>query len=69
MKKRKYIPQKDMRILRRAKSLKKFRIITRRENTHNSFFASTSNLANAVDNAFDAWAVPNDQIKSLCNYM
>ena len=42
--------------------------ITRRENTHNTFFASISDLANTVDIAFDAWAVPNAQLKSLCSF-
>lgn len=42
--------------------------ITCHENTHNTFFASTSDLANVVDSAFDAWAVPIDQIKSLCSF-
>ena len=42
--------------------------ITRIENTHNTFFTSTSNLANTVDSAFDAWAAPNDQLKSLYSF-
>lgn len=40
--------------------------ITRRENTHNRFFKDKSVLEQAVDNAFDKWAKPNAQLKSLC---
>lgn len=42
--------------------------ITRRENTHNTFFASLTNLTETVDNAFKAWAVPNGQLRSLCSF-
>jgi len=42
--------------------------ITRRENTHNTFFASLSELTQTVDNAFKEWAVPNDQLRSLCSF-
>jgi transposase len=42
--------------------------ITRRENTHNVFFASVSILENTVDDAFGSWAKPNDQLKSLCSF-
>ena len=38
--------------------------ITRKENTHNTFFASINNLTETVDNAFEVWAVPNEQLKS-----
>lgn len=40
--------------------------ITRRENTHNIFFASTSSLKSTVDDAFLQWSVPNSQLHSLC---
>jgi len=42
--------------------------ITRRENTHNVFFASIDALAEAVDAAFLAWAKPNDQLHALCSF-
>ncbi len=42
--------------------------ITRRENTHNVFFPSVSNLEEVVDSAFDSWSRPNDQLKSLCSF-
>ena len=40
--------------------------ITRRENTHNVFFATVSILEETVDSAFEPWAKPNDQLRSLC---
>ena len=42
--------------------------ITRRENTHNVFFASLTTLESTVDTAFEAWAKPNDQLRSLCSF-
>ena len=42
--------------------------ITRRENTHNVFFASLSTLETTVDAAFDAWSTPNDQLRTLCSF-
>jgi len=42
--------------------------ITRRENTHNVFFASLSTLESTVDSAFDAWSTPNDQLRTLCSF-
>ncbi len=42
--------------------------ITRRENTHNVFFPSVSNLEEVVDSAFESWSRPNDQLKSLCSF-
>ena len=42
--------------------------ITRRENTHNRFFPSLAALENAVDTAFQAWAKPNAQLRSLCTF-
>ena len=42
--------------------------ITRRENTHNVFFATISMLEDTVDAAFEAWAIPNDQLRSLCSF-
>ena len=42
--------------------------ITRRENTHNVFFPSLSLLEEKVDSAFGAWAIPNDQLRSLCTF-
>ena len=42
--------------------------ITRRENTHNVFFAALSQLERTVDSAFSAWNKPNEQLKSLCSF-
>ncbi len=42
--------------------------ITRRENTHNVFFASLSTLEKVVDSAFGAWASPNEQLRTLCSF-
>lgn len=42
--------------------------ITRKENTHNVFFSSKSNLASAVDGAFEEWSKPNDQLRTLCSF-
>lgn len=42
--------------------------ITRRENTHNVFFPALLMLENTVDSAFRAWAVPNEQLRSLCSF-
>ena len=42
--------------------------ITRRENTHNVFFANKSGLEQRLDKAFLHWAKPNSQLKSLCNF-
>lgn len=41
---------------------------TRREHTHNVFFKSKADLEDAVDKAFAQWAVPNDQLRSLCTF-
>lgn len=42
--------------------------ITRKENTHNVFFSSKSNLVSAVDGAFEEWSKPNDQLRTLCSF-
>lgn len=42
--------------------------ITRRENTHNVFFPTLTTLKTVVDRAFHAWAVPNEQLRSLCSF-
>ena len=42
--------------------------ITRRENTHNVFFSNIKNLAETVENAFLAWAKPNQQLVTLCSF-
>ena len=42
--------------------------ITRRENTHNVFFASLPALEETVDSAFKAWSIPNNQLKTLCTF-
>ena len=42
--------------------------ITRRENTHNVFFATINALKKKVDQAFSKWAVPNAQLASLCQF-
>jgi transposase len=41
--------------------------ITRRENTHNTFFDSLTSLKSTVDKAFSQWSVPNAQLRSLCS--
>ena len=42
--------------------------VTRRENTHNVFFASISTLEQTVDSAFASWNKPNVQLRSLCSF-
>ena len=42
--------------------------ITRRENTHNKFFRGKQALKETVDGAFSQWAVPNEQLRSLCSF-
>ena len=42
--------------------------ITRRERTHNRFFRALSDLAEAVEEAFAAWSVPNEQLHRLCSF-
>lgn len=42
--------------------------ITRRENTHNVFFANVDTLESTIDTAFKAWAMPNSQLRSLCSF-
>lgn len=42
--------------------------ITRKENTHNVFFSNTAELAATVDNAFEEWSVPNEQLRTLCSF-
>ena len=42
--------------------------ITRRENTHNVFFASKTSLEQTLDKAFLHWEKPNSQLKSLCDF-
>lgn len=42
--------------------------VTRRENTHNVFFATLSMLEETIDSAFALWAKPNDQLKALCTF-
>ena len=42
--------------------------ITRKENTHNVFFATISKLKETVDKAFSAWFHPNPQLRSLCSF-
>lgn len=42
--------------------------ITRKENTHNTFFPNIQELAKTVDEAFAAWAKPNTQLASLCSF-
>lgn len=42
--------------------------VTRRENTHNVFFATLSMLEETVDSAFASWAQPNDQLRSLYSF-
>lgn len=40
--------------------------IARRENTHNVFFPSISELESTMDDTFTAWATPNSQLRTLC---
>lgn len=40
--------------------------ITRRENTHNRFFASKEILEDTVDKAFQFFEMPNTQLQTLC---
>lgn len=42
--------------------------ITRKENTHNVFFANITALKETVDTAFASWAEPNAQLSSLCSF-
>lgn len=42
--------------------------ITRRENTHNVFFASCQELQEKIDTAFSSWSHPNQQLASLCSF-
>ena len=42
--------------------------VTRRENTHNVFFASVSTLEETVDSAFELWSTPNNQLRTLCSF-
>ena len=42
--------------------------ITRKENTHNTFFSGINSLEETVDAAFSAWSSPNDQLRSLCGF-
>ena len=42
--------------------------VTRRESTHNVFFASLSMLEQKVDSTFASWAEPNDQLRELCTF-
>lgn len=42
--------------------------IARRENTHNVFYASISELESTMDDAFNAWAKPNMQLSTLCSF-
>ncbi|MCD8286507.1 MAG: IS630 family transposase [Clostridia bacterium] len=40
--------------------------VTRRENTHNRFFKSISELESKLDTAFKTWSKPNAQLRTLC---
>lgn len=42
--------------------------ITRRENTHNVFFPTLAKLEEVIDDAFDAWSKPNEQLRKLCSF-
>ena len=42
--------------------------ITRKENTHNTFFPTLLDLKETVDKAFEAWSAPNSQLQSLCSF-
>lgn len=42
--------------------------ITRKENTHNIFFKSKEDLKQTVDAALAQWAMPNNQLRSLCSF-
>ena len=43
--------------------------VVRRENTHNVFFPDVMVLEDTVDFAFDEFAMPNEKLESLCNFM
>ena len=40
----------------------------RRENTHNVFFNGKAALEAKVDEAFAKWAMPNEQLRTLCSF-
>ena len=42
--------------------------IARREKTHNRYFSSKSALKETMDNYFDGFSHPNEQLKSLCSF-
>lgn len=41
---------------------------TRREYTHNRFFATLMELMETVEKAFEAWKKPNNQLRTLCSF-
>ena len=42
--------------------------ITRKEKTHNRYFASLSNLIEVLDKFFAAFFCPNTQLRQLCSF-
>ena len=42
--------------------------ITRREKTHNRYFESLDKITDVLDDYFDCFSTPNDQLRSLCNF-
>ena len=42
--------------------------ITRREYTHNVFFNGKAAVEAKVDEAFAKWAIPNEQLQTLCSF-
>ena len=42
--------------------------IARREKTHNRYFSSKSSLKQTMDNYFNGFSQPNEQLKSLCSF-
>lgn len=42
--------------------------ITRREVTHNTYFANEQILENTLDNYFSEYRMPNEKFSSLCNF-
>jgi transposase len=42
--------------------------VTRREKTHNRYFGSLSKITEVLDDYFDGFSMPNDQLRSLCKF-
>lgn len=42
--------------------------ITRREKTHNRYFGNVSQITEALDNYFEGFSGPNEQLRNLCGF-